>query len=168
MIQALCVASQAGVLIDLLVRGICCLRPGVPGVSERIRVTSVVDRFLEHSRIWFFQAKGAGKLFLTSGDWMQRNFVRRVDVAFPIEDAALKERIVGEILSTMLADNQRAWVLRSDGRYERVQPGSAAPLFSQEQLMALARRSAISDVSRPASVENLLGPQGRAPRRKRS
>jgi polyphosphate kinase len=167
-IQALCAASQAGVLIDLLVRGICCLRPGVPGVSERIRVTSVVDRFLEHARIWFFQAKGAGKLFLSSGDWMQRNFVRRVDVAFPVEDAALKERIVGEILSAMLADNQRAWVLRPDGRYERVQPGTAAPLFSQEQLMALARRSAISDVSRPASVETLLGSQGRGHRRKRS
>jgi polyphosphate kinase len=81
---------------------------------------------------------------------------------------AIKERIVGEILSAMLADNQRAWILRPDGRYERVQPGTAAPLFSQEQLMALARRSAISDVSRPASVETLLGSQGRARRRKRS
>src|SRR5258708_3916533 len=141
-IQALCAASQAGVLIDLLVRGICCLRPGVPGVSERIRVTSVVDRFLEHARIWFFQAKGAGKLFLSSGDWMQRNFVRRVDVAFPVEDAALKERIVGEILSAMLADNQRAWVLRPDGRYQRVQPGTPAPPFSQGQRMAPRRRPA--------------------------
>jgi polyphosphate kinase len=166
-IQALCAASQAGVQVDLLVRGICCLRPGVPGVSERIRVTSVVDRFLEHARIWFFQAGGARKLFLSSGDWMQRNFVRRVDVAFPVEDPALKERIVGEILGTMLADNQRAWVLRPDGRYERVQRGSAAPLFSQEQFMALARRSAIAEVSRPAGVENLLGSQGRSRRRKR-
>jgi len=166
-IQALCAASQAGVQVDLLVRGICCLRPGVPGVSERIRVTSVVDRFLEHARIWFFQAGGARKLFLSSGDWMQRNFVRRVDVAFPVEDPALKERIVGEILGTMLADNQRAWVLRPDGRYERVQRGNAAPLFSQEQFMALARRSAIVEVSRPAGVENLLGSQGRSRRRKR-
>jgi len=165
-IQALCAASQAGVQIDLLVRGICCLRAGVPGVSERVRVTSVVDRFLEHARIWFFQARGARKIFLSSGDWMQRNFVRRVDVAFPIEDPALKERILGEILGTMLADNQRAWVLRPDGRYERAQRGSAAPLFSQEQLMALARRSAISEVSRPAGVENLLGSQGRSRRRK--
>jgi polyphosphate kinase len=166
-IQALCAASQAGVQIDLLVRGICCLRPGVPGVSERVRVTSVVDRFLEHARIWFFQARGARKVFLSSGDWMQRNFVRRVDVAFPVEDPALKERLVGEILGTMLADNQRAWVLRPDGRYERVQRGSAAPLFSQDQLMALARRSVISEVSRPAGVENLLGSQARSRRRKR-
>jgi polyphosphate kinase len=151
-IAALCRASQAGAKIDLLVRGICCLRPGVPGVSERIRVTSVVDRFLEHSRIWHFRAGGEDKVFLASGDWMQRNFVRRVDLAFPIESPALKRRILDEILPTMLGDNQKAWVLRSDGRYERIVPGrdgtSPAPLRSQEHLMAQARKSVVAAGSR--------------------
>ena len=128
-IQALYRAAQAGAQVDLLVRGICCLRPGLPGISERIRVSCVADRFLEHARIWFFQARGERKVYLASGDWMQRNFSRRVDVAFPVEDAALKDRIV-EILATMQGDNQKAWALRRDGTYERVQPGTAAPLRS--------------------------------------
>ena len=156
-IRALYRAAQAGVQIDLLVRGICCLRPGIPGLSERVRVASVVDRFLEHSRIWFFQARGERKVYLASGDWMQRNFARRVDVAFPVEDPALRDRVVNEILGTMLADNQKAWSLRSDGTYERVAPAKA-PLRSQEQFVALARRASMSDASRSPAVQTLLSP----------
>ena len=170
-IEALYRASRAGVQIDLLLRGICCLRPGLPGLSDHIRVTSVVDRFLEHSRIWFFHAHGQRRVFLSSGDWMQRNFLRRVDVAFPVEDPALKERILGEILPLIMADNQKAWALRSDGQYERVQPGSqgtpAQPLRSQEGFMTLARRASLSDASRSAAIERVLGPGPRAGRRKR-
>ena len=169
-IEALYCAAQAGVQIDLLVRGICCLRPGIPGISERIRVSGVVDRFLEHSRVWFFQARGERKVFLASGDWMQRNFARRVDIAFPVEDTALKERIVGEILAAMLGDNQKVWVLRRDGGYERVQPGThgraAAPLRSQEHFIALARRATLADASRPQAVQTLLAPAAEPRRRK--
>ena len=159
-IKALYRASQACVQVDLLLRGICCLRPGVAGVSENIRVTSVVDRFLEHARIWHFHARGAKKVFLASGDWMPRNFVRRVDVAFPVESPPLKARILDEILGTMLADNAKARALRPDGTYERVRPGTggtaSTPLRSQEQFMALARRAAFADASRPPTVEPLL------------
>jgi polyphosphate kinase len=156
-IKALYRASAAGAQVDLLIRGICCLRPGVPGLSERIRVTSVVDRFLEHARVWHFHARGEKKLYLASGDWMQRNFVRRVDVAFPIEAPALKERILSEILGTMLGDTAKARALRSDGTYERIQPvAGAAPLRSQEQFMALARRAAFTDASRSPAVEPFL------------
>ena len=169
-IGALYRASQAGVQVDLLVRGICCLRPGIPGMSERIRVASVVDRFLEHARIWFFQARGEQKVYLASGDWMQRNFSRRVDVAFPVEDRAFKERIV-EILGIMQGDNQKAWALRRDGGYERVQSGThgrgTAPLRSQEQLIALARRGMLADASRSQSVETLLASHPEPRRRKR-
>ncbi len=156
-IKALYRASRAGAQIDLLIRGICCLRPGVPGLSDRIKVTSVVERVLEHSRIWHFHARGEKKIYLASGDWMPRNFVRRVDVAFPVEAPALKERILTEILGTMLADNVKARILRSDGTYEPVRPPSGAPAVrSQEQFAALARRAAFADASRPVSVEPLL------------
>src|SRR5713101_2001414 len=145
-VKALYRASQAGVQIDLMVRGICVLRPGIPGVSERIKVISVVDRFLEHSRIWYFEAGGRREVYLSSADWMQRNFVRRVEIAFPVEDASVKERILEEVLATSLADNVKARILRADGQYERVQPGthgtSVTPLRSQERFMALARRAA--------------------------
>jgi polyphosphate kinase len=170
-IEALYRAAQAGVQIDLLVRGICCLRPGIPGVSDRIRVSGVVDRFLEHARIWFFHARGERKVYLASGDWMERNFARRVDVAFPVEDVAVKERIIGEILGTMQGDNQKTWVLRSDGGYERVQPGTdgraAVPLRSQEHFIALARRAMLSDASRSPAVQTLLAPASEARRRKK-
>jgi polyphosphate kinase len=170
-IVALYRAAQAGVQIDLLVRGICCLRPGIPGVSERIRVSSVVDRFLEHARIWFFQARGERKIYLASGDWMQRNFARRVDVAFPVDDPALKDRIANEILAAMTGDNQKTWALRRDGTYERVQPGThgraAAPLRSQEHFLAMARRTMLSDASRSKAVESLLATRPEARRTRR-
>jgi len=168
-IKALYRASQAGVQIDLLVRGVCALRPGVPKLSERIQVKSVVDRFLEHARIWHFHARGEKKVYLASGDWMPRNFIRRVDVAFPVESPVLKERILTEILGTMLADNVKARALRPDGTYERVRPKThgtgEAPLRSQERFMALARRAAFTDASRSPAVEPLLSGAQPQPRR---
>ncbi|MFL5405637.1 MAG: polyphosphate kinase 1 [Myxococcales bacterium] len=168
-IKSLYRASSAGVEIDLLIRGICCLRPSVPGLSDRIRVTSVVDRFLEHARVWHFHARGEKKIYLASGDWMHRNFMRRVDVAFPVEAPELKERILAEILGTMLGDTAKARVLRADGSYERVKPPSNAPAVrSQEQFMALARRASFADASRSPAVEPLLAAAGRAePRRQK-
>ncbi|HKC61596.1 MAG TPA: polyphosphate kinase 1 [Myxococcales bacterium] len=167
-IQALYRASRAGVQIDLLIRGVCCLRPGVPGLSDRIRVTSVIDRFLEHARVWHFHSRGEKKVFLASGDWMPRNFLRRVDVAFPIEVPALKERILTEILGTMLADNVKARLLRPDGTYERVRTAAGTPAVrSQDQFAALARRAAFADASRSPAVEPLLAGARTAPARSR-
>jgi polyphosphate kinase len=119
-IEALYRASQAGVQIDLIVRGICCLRPGVRGVSENIRVRSIVDRFLEHSRIYYFENACQPQVFIGSADWMPRNLFRRIEVAFPIEDGALRERIIHQVLATTLADNAKARVLASDGSYHRL------------------------------------------------
>jgi polyphosphate kinase len=116
-IEALYRASQAGVKIDLIVRGICCLRPGVPGVSEHITVRSVVDRFLEHSRIFYFENACQPEVFVGSADWMPRNFFRRVEVAFPIEDGNLRDRVQRELLDIVLADNVKARVLQPDGSY---------------------------------------------------
>ncbi len=154
-IRALYRASQAGVQIDLVVRGVCGLKPGVPGVSERIRVTSIVDRFLEHHRIWFFEAGGKREVWLSSADWMARNFVRRVEIAFPVVDPAAKERIIDEILASSLADNVKARALQSDGTYVRVHPGThgtgLVPVRSQERFMALARRVAVVAVETPGT-----------------
>lgn len=138
--KALCRASQAGVQIDLIVRGVCCLRPGVPGLTENIRVISIVDRFLEHSRIYYFESGGKQDLYVSSADWMNRNFQRRVEVMFPVEDPKLRARIVDEILGVSLCDNQRARVLRRDGTYERMLPGpSDVPLRSQARFIELAK-----------------------------
>jgi polyphosphate kinase len=124
-IGALYDASRAGVKVELLVRGICCLRPGVKGMSENIKVTSIVDRFLEHSRIYYFRANGAKRVFLSSADWMPRNFYARYEVAFPVKDPILKKYLRYTVLSTSLADNVRAWSLKSDGTYERVPTSSS-------------------------------------------
>ena len=120
-IAALYAAAAAGVQIDLIIRGICCLRPGIPGVSENIRVRSIVGRFLEHSRIYCFGNDGDPLVYLGSADWMGRNFDRRVEVVFPVEDPGLRARITDEILPAFLSDNVKAHLLRNDGRYERVQ-----------------------------------------------
>lgn len=120
-IEALYEASQAGVPIELVVRGVCCLRPGLPGISESIQVRSIVDRFLEHSRIMIFGSGQKAQVFLSSADWMPRNFERRVEVMFPIEQPELIQRICKEIVPIYLNDNARARVLQSDGSYERVQ-----------------------------------------------
>ncbi len=135
-IRALYRASQAGVKIDLIVRGICCLRPGVPGVSENIRVRSILGRFLEHHRIYYFANNGEAELFCASADWMNRNLLRRVETCFPIRDAKLKERVMREGLRLYLADNTGAWTLRRDGSYQRMRPGGR-PRNAQAELMAL-------------------------------
>jgi polyphosphate kinase len=137
-IEALYQASQAGVPIDLMVRGICCLRPGLPGISETIRVFSVVDRFLEHSRIFVFGEGAKEQVFLSSADWMPRNFDRRVEVMFPVEAEDLRRRIIEEIIPTYLSDNRRMRMLRPDGAYERIADANAAPHRSQVELLALA------------------------------
>ena len=142
-IDALYRASQAGVEIDLVIRGICCLRAGLPGVSERIRVISIVDRFLEHSRLFYFSNDGNPEVFLASADWMPRNFVRRIEVMFPIEHAQLKARIVDRILPTILGDNVKARLQNPDGTYRRATPGEGqATIRSQTVLHNLARGSA--------------------------
>jgi polyphosphate kinase len=142
-IDALYRASQAGVQIDLVIRGTCCLRAGLPGVSERIRVTSIVDRFLEHSRVFFFGNGGSPEVFLASADWMPRNFFRRIEVMFPVEDAQLKARICDRVLPTILGDNVKARVQNADGSYARVTAKEGeAPLRSQTALHSFARGSA--------------------------
>lgn len=115
-IQALYQASIAGVKIDLIVRGICALRPGIPGISENIHVRSIVGRFLEHSRAYYFHNAGDGELYLASADWMERNFFRRVEVAFPVQSSRYKTRILRD-METYLRDNTQAWILQADGNY---------------------------------------------------
>ncbi|HSE47874.1 MAG TPA: hypothetical protein VLA96_01565, partial [Terriglobales bacterium] len=119
-IRALYRASQAGVEIDLIVRGMCALRPGVRGVSDHIRVRSIVGRFLEHSRVFYFANAGDEEVFLSSADWMPRNLYERVELMFPVRDPLLRQRLRQEVLDIYLADTEKARVLRSDGRYHRV------------------------------------------------
>ena len=141
-IDALYRASTAGVTIDLVIRGICCLKPGLPGVSERIRVTSIVDKFLEHSRIFYFENGGAPDVWLASADWMPRNFWRRIETVFPVQDAALKNRIVNDILRLVLADTVKARELQASGAYRRrVPPEGELPVRSQVALQLLAREA---------------------------
>jgi polyphosphate kinase len=131
-------ASQAGVPIDLVIRGICGLRPQIEGLSENIRVTSIVDRFLEHSRLFAFGPVGNARVFLASSDWMPRNFYRRVEVMFPIESPPLVKRIEEEIIPVYLKDNVQARVLRSDGVYEPFEVAAGtAPFRSQEEFLKL-------------------------------
>ena len=137
-IASLYAASQAGVQIELLVRGICCLRPGIPGVSEKIRVHAVIDRYLEHARIFHFKNAGQDEVFCSSADWMPRNFRRRVEVMFPILDESLKKRVIEEVLGTMRSDNCKGWLLQPDGVYQRIE-SEAAPVRSQARFMELAR-----------------------------
>ena len=118
-IEELYLASQAGVTVDLIVRGVCALRAGVRGLSENIKVRSIVGRFLEHSRVFYFHADGEETVYLSSADWMDRNFFRRVEVAFPVYDKTLKRRVIAEAFTYALRDNQRAWRLQPDGAYVR-------------------------------------------------
>jgi polyphosphate kinase len=134
--EALYRASRAGVKIDLIVRGVCALRPGVPGVSENIRVHSIVGRFLEHSRVFYFENDGDPELFCASADWMERNFFRRVEVAFPIRNAPQRERILRD-LELCMSDNCQAWRLLPDGSYERIERGDAKPINAQAELLAI-------------------------------
>jgi polyphosphate kinase len=120
-IDALYRASQAGVEIDLIVRGICCLRPELPQVSERIRVISIIGRFLEHSRVWHFHNGGEDELYIGSADWMPRNFQRRVEAVVPVEAPQLQERL-RTLIATCLEDNRQAWELRADGEWVQRKP----------------------------------------------
>lgn len=143
LIVALYEASQAGVKIDLIVRGICCLRPGVPGVSENIRVTSIVGRFLEHSRIFYFGNDGKPKLYLGSADWMPRNLFRRVEVCFPVLDPGIRKRIIDIIIPGYLSDCVKARVLGPDGVYSRIVcPPGKEICQAQLHFRNLARKSA--------------------------
>jgi polyphosphate kinase len=138
-IQKLYLASQTGVKIDLFVRGICGLRPGVHGLSENIRVTSIVGRFLEHTRIYYFQNGGAPDIYLGSADLMPRNLDRRIETLFPIEDLGIKQQLT-EILDIVRADNVNARELRSDGTYVRVVRGKDEPVRdSQAEFMQKAK-----------------------------
>ncbi len=144
-IDALYAASQAGVKIDLIVRGICCLRPGLAGVSENITVRSIVGRFLEHSRVFWFENVCQPEVYLGSADWMPRNFFNRIELVFPVEDGRLRERIRGELLAVMLADNVKARVMHSDGSYSRaIRVEGERPRDSQAELMGLALGASIS------------------------
>ncbi|MFO7594129.1 MAG: polyphosphate kinase 1 [Pseudomonadota bacterium] len=133
-IRALYAASQAGVKIDLIVRGICCLRPGIPGVSDNIHVRSIIGRFLEHTRVFYFLNDGKEEIFGSSADWMERNLYNRVETCFPIEDKTLRERLLRE-LECYLNDNMQAWELQSDGNYLRLSPGDKEPLSAQQKLL---------------------------------
>lgn len=134
-VQALYRASHAGVEIDLIVRGACTLRPGMEGLSGTVRVRSVVGRFLEHSRVYWFANDGNAELFCSSADWMERNLKHRVEVAFPILDPHLAARVYDEALLNYLRDNTQAWLLESDGRYTRATPGDRTPHGAQRALL---------------------------------
>jgi polyphosphate kinase len=134
-IEALYRASRAGVQIDLIIRGLCSLRPGIPGVSENIRVRSIVGRFLEHSRVFYFGNEGASELYLASADWMERNFFRRVEIAFPVREETHRDRILRD-LNSYLSDNTRAWTLGRDGQYSRCERGDDPVRDAQGALLS--------------------------------
>jgi polyphosphate kinase len=143
-IRKLYEASVAGVRIDLLVRGICCLRPGVPEISENIRVLSILDRFLEHSRIYYFHNGGDPEIYSGSADWMTRNFKKRAEILYPIEDTELKARIINEILMTYLNDNVKVRLMQPDGSYVRVKlKDEGKQVRSQSALIAIAREGGV-------------------------
>jgi polyphosphate kinase len=136
-IEALYRASQSGVKIDLVVRGICALRPGIPGLSEKIRVRSVIGRFLEHSRVFYFLNDGEENVYLSSADWMGRNFFGRIELCIPVLDRKVKQRVIHEGLKPYLADNSQAWEMDADGNYRRKRLRGGIPRSAQEQLLAL-------------------------------
>ncbi len=171
-IESLYRASQASVPMTLLVRGICCLRPGVPGLSETIEVRAMLDRFLEHARIFYFANGGRDEVYISSADWMPRNFHRRVEVMLPIEDPALRTRLL-EILHVQCADNVKSWSLREDGSYARVQPSEGQPpVRAQTRFIEIARERvrAFDAANRSSSRFHLAPnppPNAQRPRRRR-
>jgi polyphosphate kinase len=136
-IEALYRASQAGVKIDLIVRGVCALRPGIPGLSENIHVRSVIGRFLEHSRIFYFLNGGEENLYLSSADWMGRNFFGRIELCFPVLDRRIKERVIQEGLKPYLSDNSQVWEMDSEGNYRRKKSRGRIPRSAQDYLLGL-------------------------------
>jgi polyphosphate kinase len=170
-IEALYRASQAGVPIDVVARGICCLRPGVRGLSETIRVRSIVDRFLEHSRIYVFGPDDDAKVYLSSADWMPRNFFRRVELMFPVLAPELSSRILKEIIPVYLADNMRARQLDAEGVFHLLHPGPGeTPLRCQIQMLeqpaseadafAVSGASAGGDGSSSQAIDRLATASG--------
>ncbi len=159
-IQALYRASQAGVQIDLIVRGVCCLRPGIPGISENIRVVSIVGRLLEHSRVYHFHAGGKDLIYLSSADWMYRNLHRRVEIACPILDEDLRKRIFEEVLESGRLDDTQSWVLQPDGSYLRTEHGEA--MHSSQVILI----EALTDHGH-RSQPRMTGAPLRLPRKKR-
>jgi polyphosphate kinase len=144
-IEALYAASQSGVKIDLVVRGVCALRPGVEGLSENVRVRSIVGRFLEHHRVFYFRNDDRHDVYLSSADWMDRNFFRRIEIAFPILDRKLRQRVIKEGLTVYLADNTQAWEMQVDGSYARKQPGKREAHNAQQELLDLLAAATKAD-----------------------
>jgi polyphosphate kinase len=143
-IAALYRASQAGVSIELIIRGICCLRPGVAGLSENITVRSIVGRFLEHTRVYYFDNAHVPEVLIGSADLLPRNLFRRIETVFPVVDGILRDRLVSEVLAVVLADNSKAWILQSDGRYlKRPQTGAEPARNSQVEFLQRARKGSI-------------------------
>ena len=134
-IRALYEASMAGVKVDLIIRGICCLRPGIKGISENIQVRSIIGRFLEHTRIFYFHNEGNPYLYCASADWMPRNLFHRVEACFPIEEKRPRDQVIQFGLLNYLSDNTQAWILQADGSYKRAKPGNAKPRAAQQVLL---------------------------------
>ncbi len=134
-ISALYEASRAGVKIDLIVRGVCCLRPGIKGVSDNISVRSIIGRFLEHTRVFYFYHDGEELLFCSSADWMQRNFFHRVETCFPIEEKRPRDQIIKFGLMNYLSDNSQSWILQSDGTYKRNKSSGQKVRSAQQVLL---------------------------------
>ena len=156
-IEELYAASGAGVKIELIVRGVCALRPGIEGLSENIRVRSVVGRFLEHSRVFYFENGGAEDVYLASADWMARNFFRRIELCFPVLDPGLKRRVIREGLHPYLEDNSQAWVMHAEGNYERLRARRGTKGRSaQEELLAMLPTG--SGEARPVTPPVLVKP----------
>lgn len=153
-------ASQAGVQIDLIIRGICCLRPGIPGVSENIRVRSIIGRLLEHSRVLVAHNAGDPQVYLMSADWMPRNFIRRVEIAFPIENKQIKERIIRDILQVYLNDNESARVLGVGGEYNRVKNDKAAGINAQRTFIEETRITQEQQNASPTPKKHLRNVKG--------
>jgi polyphosphate kinase len=150
LVEALYAASQAGVEIDLIVRGICSLRPGVKGLSENIRVRSIVGRFLEHSRIFYFLNGGKDEVYCGSADWMPRNLFERCEVVFPVQDPQIGARIRREILAALLSDRAKARVLNASGVYHRISPGTRRPAFNAQDFFMQAAEGKASPEDIPA------------------
>jgi polyphosphate kinase len=160
-IEALYQASQAGVQIDLIVRGICSLRPGIKRISENIRVKSIVGRFLEHSRIFYFHNDGRDELYCGSADWMPRNLFERCEVIFPVRDPALRARLRNEILAAYLADTEKSRIMQPDGSYLRAHDTATQPFNAQEFFIRLVESKATMD-----NIPKILAPEAPGPVRR--
>jgi polyphosphate kinase len=158
LIEKLYEASSSDVTIDLIVRGICCLRPKIPGLSDNIRVISIVGRFLEHSRIYYFENAGDPLVYLSSADWMPRNFFRRIEVAFPIETPVLRDQIINDVIPTILHDRVKARELQPDGTYRRLKPEGPEPSRqAQWQFREVSReRTKIAGSKKKARADRLI------------